>query len=215
MPNISEENNKFGESYFLKLSDATFSDEKYKEEYGLIMKVMSPKPGDKILDIGCGKGQLGLYLKDKEKDCDVTFSDISAKAGEYVSGYKFVQCSMTETPFLDNSFDKIYSLSTISHIDDINKAIKEMLRISKREILISTNNKWCVYLYRLASFFKLIPKFQYDKTVKCLYSSITLENLFKRNGWKIKNIYHYGKYPSSKLKIDFLKTRLLIHAEKN
>lgn len=102
-------------------------------------------------------------------------------------------------------------------MDDIDSAIKEMYRISINGggILITTNNKWCVDIYKIASFLHLIPKLQYDKTVKHLYSSITLRKLFERNGWKVKSVLHYGKYPSSKLKINFLKTRLMIYAEKN
>lgn len=210
-----ENNDSFGEGYFSILSDAPFFDEKYKEEYSLILDVLPPKSGDNILDMGCGKGQLGLFLLDKEKKCDVTFSDVSAEAEKYLHNQKFVQSSMVKTPFPDNSFDKIYSLSTISHVDDIDSAIKEMHRISKGKILVTTNNKWQVYIYKIASFLHLIPKLQYDKTARHLYSSITLRKLFERNGWKVKGVYHYGKYTSSKLKLSFLKTRLLIYAEKN
>lgn len=214
MTENTNQSNSFGEEYFSNLSDAPFNDPKYKEEYDLIMSLLGPKSGDKVLDMGCGKGQLGLFLKDKVKDADVTFSDVSKIPNEYLKGHSFVQCSMTKTPFPDNSFDKIYSLSTISHIDDIDSAIKEMLRISKGEILITTNNKWCVEVYKAASFFGLIPKFQYDKTVKRLFSSITLRRLLSKNGWKVRALVHYGKYPSNKLKLNFLKTRLMIVASK-
>jgi len=117
---------------------------------------------------------------------------------------------MEKTPFKDNTFDKIYSLSTISHIDNIDKAIKEMHRISKGEVLITTNNIWNVCVLKVASFFGLIPKLKYDETARHLYSRFTLQKLFKRNGWKIKTIYHYGEYPSSKLKFDFFKNRLML-----
>lgn len=110
MPENLEEDNSFGKNYFsVLLSDAPFYDEKYKEEFNLVLSLLTPKPGDKILEMGCGKGQLGLFLLDKEKKCEVTFSDISKEAGIYLSGNKFVQSSMVKTPFLDNSFDKIYS----------------------------------------------------------------------------------------------------------
>ncbi|TSC70629.1 MAG: Methyltransferase type 11 [Parcubacteria group bacterium Gr01-1014_46] len=213
MSDLIEENLQFGESYFSKLS-SDFSDKTFKEEFDLIMQLLPPKAGDKILDLGCGKGRAGLFILSKEKNCDVTFSDVSKTAGNYLSGLNFVECSMTNTPFEDNTFQKIYSLSTISHVDDIDKAVKEMYRISNGEVLITTNNKWPVYLYRILSFFKLIPKFQYDETAKKLYDVVSLRGLFERNGWKVKTIIYYGEYPSSKLRLNFLKKRLMLVAYK-
>lgn len=207
-----DENNKFGGDYFLKVSN-DLSNVIFKEEFDLVMKLLPPKAGDKILDLGCGKGLFGLFLLSKEK-CDMTFSDISPEASKYLSNYKFVQCSMTDTPFPDNSFDKIYSSSTISHIDDVDKAIKEIFRISKGEILLTTNNKWCVYYRKLAYFLNIIPNFKYDKTALKLYSERSLRKLLKKNGWKIKHVLHYGEYIPSKLKLNFFKTRLMIVASK-
>ena len=209
MSQISNSEDKFGEGYFSKLT-GDLSNEVFKEEFDLIVELLPPKSGDKILDLGCGKGRAGLFIMSKEKNCEVIFSDVSSVAGEYLIGYNFVKCSMTETPFRDNEFDKIYSLSTISHVDDINKAIKEMYRISKGEVLITTNNKWDVQIRKIASFLGLIPKFQYDETAKQLYNRFTLQTLFKKNGWKIKTIRHYGETATPKLPFNFLKTRLML-----
>lgn len=209
----NNENEKYGEDYFSKLS-GDISNKVFKEEFDLIMELLPPKEGDNILDLGCGKGRAGLFVLSKEKNCKVTFSDVTSTAREYLSGFDFIECSMENTPFADKSFDKIYTLSTISHIENIDKAVKEMYRIGNGEVLITTNNQWNVYILRLASFFGLIPKLKYDETAKKLYNRITLQRLFKKNGWKIKTIRHYGEYPSSKIKFNFLKTRLMLIVSK-
>ena len=200
---------EFGEDYFSTLKEP-FS---YKEtEFEYIMKLLPPEKGDKVLDMGCGKGQLGSFLQDK-CGCNVTFADVSPEAKKYLP--EVVIYSMTDTPFEDNSFDKIYSLLVISHIDNADRALAEMHRISRGGglILLTTTNKWQVYISRFFHFLGLIP-FSYHKTVKHLWSQRTFKKLLKSNGWKIKSFSYEGKYPWSKLRFNFFKTRLVITASK-
>lgn len=213
MSETMEDNDKFDESYFSKLSP-DFSDKAFEEEFDLIMKLLPPKAGDKVLDLGCGKGRGGLFILSKEKNCDVSFSDVSEVAGNYLEGQKFTKCSMESTPFKDSEFNKIYSLSTVSHIKNVDKAVKEMYRICGGKALITTNNKWPVHLFRLLSFLKIIPKFHYDKTAIKLYSKSSLKNLFQRNGFVVEDIMRYGDYPSKRLRLPFLKKRLMIVVSK-
>ena len=207
--NHKVEQDKFEGQYFSKLSKAHFYDDKFKDEYDLITKMLPPNTEDTVLDMGCGKGTLGLYIANRF-GCKVVFSDVSSVSKEYLENQQFVQCSMVSTLFAPNTFDKIYSLSVISHVEDIDLAIKEMRRIGKGEILLTTNNKYGVWLYKMAHLFGLVPKLEYDKTALNLYSKSTLLDLMKRNGWKIKSFCYYGKYATPKLPFNFLKTRLLI-----
>ncbi len=212
MPESFKEESEFGEKYFSALREPDFYKDKLVEEFDLIMKFLPPQKDDEVLDMGCGKGWVGSFLL--SKGASVTFADISPVSKEYLHGATFVQCGMTDTPFTDNSFDKIYSLLTVSHISDDNKAIAEMHRICRGEMFINTSNKYANYLGRLLAFLKLTPPFTYDKTVKHLYGMKTFKKLLTNNGWKIKSFCYCGKYGTSKLHFDFLKTRLLIVASK-
>ena len=176
--------NKFGEVYFHKVSGDVYASI-FKEQQNLILENLIPVKEDKILDIGCGKGITGKLLEDKI-GCDVTFSDVTLTAQEYLKNKNFVLCSMSDTPFKNGQFDKIYATSVISHIEDIDKALREMKRILKNggSILITTNNKWTVQIHKLASFIKLIPKHKYDPTAIKMYSSFTFRKLLEKNGWK-------------------------------
>ena len=45
-------------------------------------------------------------------------------------------------PFADNSFDAVVCLDTLEHINDIHECFRDLLRISKRYVIISLPNNW-------------------------------------------------------------------------
>lgn len=81
------------------------------------------KPGQKVLDVGCGIGGGDFYMADKF-DVDVVGIDLSVNmisfAIERAIGLKYsvefevADCTKKEYP--DNTFDVIYSRDTILHI---------------------------------------------------------------------------------------------------
>ncbi|XP_044467061.1 phosphoethanolamine N-methyltransferase 1-like [Mangifera indica] len=83
------------------------------------------KPGQKVLDVGCGIGGGDFYMADKF-DVDVVGIDLSVNmisfAIERAIGLKYsvefevADCTKKEYP--DNTFDVIYSRDTILHIQD-------------------------------------------------------------------------------------------------
>ena len=44
-------------------------------------------------------------------------------------------------PFPDNSFDVVTCVDVIEHVEDFNRLIKEMLRVSRKGIFLSTPNR--------------------------------------------------------------------------
>lgn len=110
------------------------------EHYGL-------KAGDKILDIGCGKGYLLFDFTKVVPGIDVTGVDISAYAlnnsKEEIKDHLQV-CNATALPFEDRSFDFVYSINTLHtlYCYELDKALREMQRVSK------DNQYLCVESYR-------------------------------------------------------------------
>lgn len=207
----------FGQEYFsASLSSATFRSPKFKEEFGLIEKFMLPRAGDKILDTGCGKGLLGFFLLDKERDIEMVFSDISPESEKYLAGFNFTRCSVTNLPFKDNYFDKIFCFHVISHIGEAKKALEEILRVAKPggRLMIVTPNIFFVLTYKLASGLRIIPKFQFDKTAKWLYGRRRLARLLKKSGWRPERVETFGAHPSKFLPFNFLKKRVVAIAVK-
>lgn len=83
------------------------------------------KPGQKVLDVGCGIGGGDFYMAEKF-DVDVVGIDLSVNmisfALERAIGLKcsveFEVADCTKKTYPDNSFDVIYSRDTILHIQD-------------------------------------------------------------------------------------------------
>ena len=110
------------------------------DHYGL-------KAGDKILDIGCGKGFLLYDFTKVAPGIEVHGVDISDYAIEHSKEEIKDQLQIsnaTSLPYPDNYFDFVFSLNTFHnlHCYDLDKALKEMQRVSKQHMYI------CVESYR-------------------------------------------------------------------
>jgi len=60
-------------------------------------------------------------------------------------GLKFKQGNALSTPFADNSFELVFSSAVIEHVGSLenqNQFIKELVRISKKYVFITTPNRY-------------------------------------------------------------------------
>ena len=106
-----------------------------------IYEYYSLKSGDKILDIGCGKGfMLFDFLKLNSK-LDVYGIDISEYAIENsiedLRG-KLKVGNALSLPYMDNYFDLVISINTLHNLEgkDIIKSFEELKRVTKKNSYI-------------------------------------------------------------------------------
>ena len=104
------------------------------EHYGL-------KPGDKVLDVGCGKGYLLYELSQVLPGAEVAGIDISEwaidHAKEEVKPFLKIGNAIS-LPYEDNYFDYVVSITTLHNLYnyDLRKALREIERVGRRKHVI-------------------------------------------------------------------------------
>ncbi len=86
---------------------------------------------DRVLDVGCGDGQISrLVAADGASvvGIDPTWNQIRV-AHERGGGAAFVRSGAAELPFADASFDAVVACLVFEHIDDVDQAIAEVARV--------------------------------------------------------------------------------------
>lgn len=130
------------------------------------------KPGDKILDIGCGKAFLLYEFTQAVPGVEIAGLDISEYGIEHAKeeAKPFLKLgSATKLPYADNSFDFVYSINCFHNlgIEDLKRAMQEMQRVGK-------GKKWlCIESYRSEA-----------EKANLLYWQLTCESFFRPDGWK-------------------------------
>ena len=116
----------------------------YEKE--LIISLLKPEQGDKILDAGCGTGVFTADILEHEAlvfGIDISLPMLT-QAGEKLEGYPFFTAlgTMICLPFAENTFDKVVSITALEFIEDGRKAVEELFRVTKKggSILVATLN---------------------------------------------------------------------------
>ncbi len=116
-----------------------------KNFYSSLISLAKSLKVESILDAGCGEG----FTMDKLLKSDVgkKIEGIEYSKDALSFGKKlfpdliFKQGSIYKLPYKDNSFDLIICTEVVEHLDTPAKALKEMLRVSKKYLIISAPNE--------------------------------------------------------------------------
>ena len=90
-----------------------------------------PRPGLRVLDIGCGTGQSRqLYAQYAAEYTGVDLAEAElARARERFPGDRWLCCDARELPFAAASFDLVAFSSVLHHIEDFETALREAHRV--------------------------------------------------------------------------------------
>lgn len=92
-----------------------------------IAQTVDPRPGDKVLEVGCGQGHLTKALA--ARDIDILGVDANPNAAA-VSGSDRVRHMYADAlDFPEASFDAVISFHMIEHVPDVDAALTEMARV--------------------------------------------------------------------------------------
>lgn len=105
-----------------------------------LIELSNPKPGDLLLDAGCGVGDQAILLSRFVKQITaIDFSPVMAKrcaarlteAG--VTNAKVETADVTALPYADNTYNKAMSIAVVQYLNpaEVAKAIAELARVTK------------------------------------------------------------------------------------
>jgi len=171
------ETNRYFKAFVKMLEDGTLHS--YLKYYIKFVRKYVKKDS-KILDLGCGLG-LSSYLL--SKNYEVIGADYSRPFINYAKkkfrNVKFKKEDARKLSFKNQTFDTVAACGFIEHIKEVDKVLKEMLRVTKKNgLIIVVSPSWFSPLRAIKGLIK--PKG---------FETIG-RNRLQITGWLLKSIYY-------------------------
>jgi ubiquinone/menaquinone biosynthesis C-methylase UbiE len=196
---------KVGDSYQAVRGDKVMPDDVQKYHDRKLVDLVSPEPGDWLLDAGCGVGDQTIMLSPLVKQITaIDFSPVMTdrcskclkKAG--VSNATTETADVTALPHADDTYDKALSIAVVQYLNpkEVDKAIAELARVIKSDgvLVLHFKDLWSgtgmmITLGRfLRALFKGRPELEYQYRTHWWYKKKL------RNYGIIEESYAYGTW---------------------
>lgn len=126
-----------------------------------------------LLDVGCGRGHWLSLVRKKRNDLQLTGCDVFEE--EIIDRpFTFKQGSIYQLPFADHSFDIVTCHHTIEHLPELEKAISELKRVARKQLIIVTPRQR-YYYYTLDLHLHFFPEKEYLQEVTGLTGADCVE----------------------------------------
>lgn len=121
-----------------------------------VVKTTKPLQIDSVLDAGCGEG-FTLARLQKEKIGKVhegiEYDETAIELGRKTYPKVYIRKGdIYKLPYKSNSFDLVICTEVLEHLENPKKAYRELIRVSKKYILLSVPNEPFFTLQRMARF---------------------------------------------------------------
>ena len=148
------------------------------------------KAGDRVLDVGCGRGL--VLAKLRARGCEVVGTELSAHSSKYAReqlGLEILQKNLMDCTFPDNAFDCITLFHSLEHLPVPSHELRELRRIVK------PGGKVLVEVPRFDSFYSKIfrDKWFHLDVPRHLYhfEDDTLLSLLEQDGFEVMEVKKY------------------------
>lgn len=107
-----------------------------KPDWERFIGALSPGPGEKILDLGAGAGNVAALVFQASNGAEIYAADprderISRAKTEHPSIRSSV-AGAEKLPYPDSNFDKVYTTMALHHFADLDASLREVARVLKR-----------------------------------------------------------------------------------
>jgi len=163
-----------------------------RSDYAIIGELVEPRT--RVLDLGCGTGELLAWLKENKKvdgrGVEMVSADVQKAIARGVSVYQGdLESALEDYP--DQAFDYVILSQTLQQTQHPLKVLRSMLRIGKHGIVAFPNfAHWRVRLSHLASGRSprtdLFPYQWYDSPNIHFLTVLDFEYLAIKEDWKIE-----------------------------
>jgi len=103
----------------------------YRSKFEEVVQRLDPETKT-LLDVGCRDGRLKNYLPGT-----IQYSGIDLSPGPFVSKVCNIELGI---PYPDNAFDTVVALDILEHTDNIWFSFSELVRVSRRQIMVVLPN---------------------------------------------------------------------------
>jgi len=163
-----------------------------RSDYAIIGELV--EPGTRVLDLGCGAGELLAWLKENKKvdgrGVEMVSADVQKAIARGVSVYQGdLEAALEDYP--DRAFDYVILSQTLQQTQHPLKVLRSMLRIGRRAIVAFPNfAHWRVRMAHLSSGRSprtdLFPYEWYDSPNIHFLTVLDFELLAHKENWKIE-----------------------------
>lgn len=101
---------------------------RFRVKFKKFLRMLSIPRGQLVLDVGSGDGPFARA----DVLCDKYIEDTENRVGQILIDRPFVTGDIMALPFRDNTFDYVYCSHVLEHVEDPEKALKELMRVGKR-----------------------------------------------------------------------------------
>lgn len=89
-----------------------------------------------ILNIGCSTGRSSEYLSKFGNVISIEYDQFCCEFAREKTGLEIINGSITELPFVNESFDLVCAFDVVEHVENDQLAVAEMKRVLKKDGLI-------------------------------------------------------------------------------
>lgn len=107
---------------------------------GCVTRLARGVAPESVLEVGCGEGRLSQHLFEqlapkRLEACDLGLERIDPRCDARIG---FRVASAYELPYTDAEFDLVVCCEVLEHLEQPERALRELARVSRRALLVST-----------------------------------------------------------------------------